>query len=139
MRTNRYFTDEAYKEYMNAYDDFYKARLSLFKQGCPRLDSQFSESIAADYLDFTLDHPTDGDGTSSSGEIYEVKGTGYTNTKVRFNKNSNPDHIIWVKASSSKKVHVYEIDKSVLNKLDVKGFVDLKNATIIKRIFVLNF
>ena len=128
MKNPRLYPDSVYQEYMKAYDNFYKKRLSIFGKGCPRLDSQFSESIAADYVDFDIDHKNGVDGHNSKGESYEVKGTGYTNTKVRFNSKVQADHIIWVKAVQNQ-VMIYEMDLSVYQHLDSNGFVDLSKET----------
>lgn len=46
MRTNRYHSDDEYKEYMKAYDEFYKKTLPIIGKGCPKLGSQFSEALA---------------------------------------------------------------------------------------------
>ena len=119
------FSDENYIEYMRAYDEFYKKRRSILKlRGCPKLDSQFSENLAASKVGFHVDHSKDLDGCDANGETYEVKGTGYGNTKVHFS-DKQADHVIWVKATPSI-VYIYEVDKSVYDARDSRGFVDLK-------------
>jgi hypothetical protein len=123
---------------MKAYDDFYDKRRNIFKsRGCPKLDSQFSENIAADKVGFVLDHKNGLDGTDSNGNTYEVKGTGYTNTKVRFSKNQ-ADHVIWVKATQHT-VFIYEMDNNIYSNLDQNGFVDMSKQKTIKNIYTLKF
>lgn len=143
MRTNRYHSDVEYVQYMEAYDEFYLKKLMIFGKGCPRLDSQFSESIAADYFDFDLNHANGYDGYKNITESCEVKGTGYTNSKVRFSLTTKQaDHILWVKSDhKSKTVKILEI-KVDYTGLDKNGFIDLTNnmyVSIINEIGSLNY
>ena len=133
------FSDEDYIEYMRAYDEFYEKRCKIFgPKGCPRLDSQFSENIAADKVGFKLKHKNGVDGIDVSGKTYEVKGTGYANTKVRFNSRNEADRVIWVKATQYK-VFVYEVDNTIYSNCDQNGFVDMTTQTIINTIYTLDF
>ncbi len=128
------YSDTDYIEYMKAYDEFYKKRCTIFdSDGCPRLDSQFSENIAADKVGFTLKHKNGFDGVDDLGQTYEVKGTGYTNTKVRFS-DKKADYVIWVKATPGK-VFVYQVDVEIYSKLDVNGFVDMAKQGKISHIY----
>ena len=132
------YSDSDYKEYMRPYDEFYEKRCKIFKsKGCPKLDSQFSENIAADKVGFKLDHKDGIDGVDANKETYEVKGTGYTNTKVHFSKNK-ADHVIWVKATPHK-VFVYELDNSIYSKTDGNGFINLEGQFVIREICTLDF
>ena len=100
---------------MKAYDDFYHKRKAFCKgDSSPKLDSQFSENIAADYFDFNLDHKNGFDGHNFKGQSCEVKGTGYKNTRVGFTQNQiSADHIYWVKADEANRVvNIQEIDLS---------------------------
>ena len=132
------FSDKDYIEYMKAYDEFYQKRHNILKlKGCPKLDSQFSEHIAADKVGFTLKHKDGLDGIDTTGQTYEVKGTGYTNTKVHFSQNK-ADRVIWVKATQCK-VFVYEVDNNIYSNCDQNGFVDIATQKIIKTIYTLDF
>lgn len=124
--------DSMYKQYMRAYHKFYKKRLKIFGAcGCPRLDSQFSESFASYYADFRLEHTNGFDGYDKQGKSCEVKGTGYTNTKVRFNSNVRPDRVFWVKTNKDKKeIYLFEIEVD-FSQLDANGFFDLSKLDII--------
>ena len=126
-RKKKLYSDADYIEYMKAYDEFYKKRCKILgKKGCPKLDSQFSENLAASKVGFKINHTLNLDGVDDKGETYEVKGTGYSNTKVHFS-NTQADHVIWVKATPGV-VYIYEIDNGVYGKLNKKGFVDLKSV-----------
>ena len=137
-KSKRLHSDKVYKDYMIAYDAFFKKRKAIFKRSCLKLDSQFSESLAADYVDFDLKHKDGFDGFDSNNESYEVKGTGYTNNKVHFNVKYIADHVIWVKAEP-KKVTIYEMDTGLYQNLDANGFVDLSKQNIVKTIHILTF
>ncbi|MDE7182494.1 MAG: hypothetical protein K2O41_05665 [Clostridia bacterium] len=138
---------EEYKEYMKAYDEFYHKRKAFSKRGSPKLDSQFSENIAADYFDFNLDHKNGFDGHNSKGKSCEVKGTGYKNTRVGFTQNQiSADHIYWVKADEvNRMVNIQEIDLSkCVKKFNNNGccFITLgsKNSQIkIKKTYNLKY
>lgn len=133
MRNPRYHTDIEYKEYMIAYDDFFNKKLSIFGSGSPRLDSQFSEALAADYYDFNLDHINGYDGYTSNNESCEVKGTSYTNSRVRFSKlTPKAQHIFWVKTNGQNRtVDVLEIDVDY-NGLNKDGFINLDDTKHVK-------
>lgn len=116
--------------------DFFNKKLSIFSGGSPRLDSHFSESLAADYYDFNLDHINGYDGYTSNNESCEVKGTSYTNSRVRFSMlTPKAKHIFWVKANGQNRtVDVLEINVDY-NGLNKDGFInsdDTKHFKIIK-------
>lgn len=142
MKSKRYHSDREYIDYMRAYADFY-AVVSKNFGACPRLDSQFSESIAADYFDFTLKHVNGYDGYTDSNQSCEVKGTGFTNSKVHFSLNvSKASHIFWVRTNKEERVvEILEIEVNYSG-LDARGFIDLaksKEVKILKRIGILIF
>lgn len=128
MKNPPLHSDKEYKEYMKAYDEFFNKKLSIFEGGSPRLDSQFSESIAADYFEFNLDHKDGFDGHNSNGESCEVKGTGYNNSRVKFTVDQrSAQHIYWVKADGKNKaVEIQEIDLSACaSEFNKDGFITL--------------
>ena len=137
-KMKKLYSDADYIEYMEAYDEFYKKMCTIFgTSGCPRLDSQFSENIAADKVGFALEHKNGFDGVDNLGKTYEVKGTGYTNTKVRFSS-KKADYVIWVKATPGK-VFLYEMDVRLYSNLDKNGFIDMSTQKKIKEICTLEF
>lgn len=134
MKNPRLHTTKEYIKYMRAYHRFYERKLAIFGKSSLRLDSQFSESIAADYFDFTLEHKNGVDGHNKNGESCEVKGTGYNNTRVRFTPaQKSADHIYWIKADkNNKKVLIQEIDLSrCTNNFNKDGFITLENKNCI--------
>ncbi len=140
MKNSRLHSDQDYIDYMKAYDDFYQKRLKVFNGGSPRLDSQFSESIAADYFDFELDHKDGVDGHNSTEESCEVKGTGYTNTRVHFTDTQRKaKNIYWVKAvQNAREIIIQEIDLSnCTSEFNKDGFITLGSPT--SKIIVKDF
>ena len=74
---------------------------------------------------FHIDHSRGVDGINpQTNETYEVKGSGYSNNKVRFNLNNRADHVIWVKIRR-KSIEIREIDTDIYNHLDNNGFVNI--------------
>lgn len=122
---------EDYRDYLKAYREFAKDKQAFARQSSVKVDSQFSERLAADYFGFDVNHYNDLDGINpATSETYEVKATGFNNNKVRFNPSKKANHVIWIKVNR-KSVIIREISGCVYSKLDNNGFIDL--ATFIKK------
>lgn len=114
-----------YKNFLLAYKEF-TMKTRIFSPGSTvAVPSQFSEKLAADIFGFDVDHSLNLDGLHPiTNETYEVKGSGYSNNKVRFNPNNQADHVIWIKVRNGK-VEIREIDVNIYNCLDTNGFVNI--------------
>lgn len=121
---------EDYRDYLKAYREFAKDKQTFARQSSVKVDSQFSERLAADCFGFDVDHSNYLDGINpATRETYEVKATGFNNNKVRFNPSKKANHVIWIKVNR-KSVIIREISDCVYYELDSYGFIDL--ATFIK-------
>ncbi|MBU1144224.1 MAG: hypothetical protein KJ971_00005 [Firmicutes bacterium] len=114
-----------YKNYLLAYKSFTLGKRIFAKVSSAKVDSQFSERLAADVFGFDVDHSTNLDGLDPiTKETYEVKGTGFSNNTAHFNPNNQADHVIWVKVRNGS-IEIREIDTDIYNHLDQRGFVNI--------------
>jgi len=122
-KTGKNGTD--YKNYLIEYKNYTKNKRSFAPGSTVTVDSQFSERLAADLFGFDVDHSKGLDGINpSTNKTYEVKGTGFSNNKARFDPNNRADHIIWIKVRNGL-VEIREIDVDIYNHLDPNGFVNI--------------
>lgn len=132
-----------YKKYCRNYLDFNKAKQLFVKNKCVlKLDSQFSESLAADIFFFDINHTNGLDGIDPiTNKSYEVKGTGIGNSRVRFSKTSKACYVVWVKFEKTRLV-LTKIKNNVYDCTDPNGFVDLSSYLknngdcVLKRIII---
>lgn len=129
-------TGTDYKNYLTAYSAFATSKVAFAPRSTVKVDSQFSERLAADLFGFDVDHSRGLDGINpSTNKTYEVKGTGFSNDKARFDPKNRADHVIWIKVRNGS-VEIREIDVDVYNHLDTNGFVNInknmKQKTLVK-------
>jgi len=108
-----------YKNYLIAYRSFSNQKNKFAPKSTVKLDSQFSECLAADYFSFRKSAKKHFDGyrvVAGKKEYYEVKGTGFNNNRVSFNPVNQADHVIWIKATSTE-VEIREINNAIYNSL----------------------
>ena len=117
-----------YRDYLVAYRNFAKKKRIFAPNSNVKVDSQFSEKLAADYFSFDVNHSSNLDGVNPiTGQTYEVKATGFSNNRVRFNSQNIADHVIWIKVYKNKVV-IREIDNAVYNSLEPSnGFINLSS------------
>ena len=121
-KTNKAACD--YCVYLNAYRTFSIAKQQFAPGSTVKVDSQFSEALAADLFGFDINHQGGFDGVDpNTGDTYEVKGTGFCNNRVRFNPGVVPKHVIWIKVTK-KEVIAKEIKLSD-ELLQKGGFITL--------------
>ena len=114
-----------YRDYLKAYRKFAKEKQAFAPKSNVKVDSQFSERLAADCFGFDVDHCKDLDGINpATNETYEVKATGFINNKVRFNPSKKANHVIWIKVNRESAI-IREISGCVYSELDSNGFIDL--------------
>lgn len=119
---------KTYRKYIKDYLSFQKSKNEFVgKNSTLKLDSQFSESLAADVFFFDINHKNGYDGEDPiTNNTYEVKGTGVKNDRVRFSKTKKAIFVIWVKVEWDKIV-ITKIDNNVYNATNKDGFVNLKS------------
>jgi len=89
--------------------------------------------LAADAFGFHINHKNGFDGVDPhTNETYEIKGSGYSNNKVKFNVNNIADHVIWIKIRR-KAIEIREVDTDIYNHLDSNGFVNINK---VKKIYL---
>ncbi len=126
-----------YKNFLLAYKKFTMKTRAFSPGSTVAVPSQFSEKLAADIFGFDVDHSMKLDGLHpSTYETYEVKGSGYSNNKVRFNPDNQADHVIWIKVKNGK-VEIREVDVDIYNCLDKYGFVNINKN--MKQISVVTY
>ena len=137
-KTNKTASD--YKEYLTAYRDYTKSKRRFSPGSTAKVDSQFSERLAADVFNFDIDHTKGLDGINlNTKETYEVKASGFANNKVHFNKSNKADHVIWIKVRKDK-IEIREIDIDIYNHLDANGFVNInKNKKVISNPIIYTY
>ena len=126
-KTNKTAGD--YCAYLNAYRTFSVAKQQFAPGSTVKVDSQFSEALAADLFGFDINHQGGFDGVDpNTGDTYEVKGTGFHNNRVRFNSDVVPNHVIWIKVTK-KEVIATEIKLGIYQSLQKGGFITLNLLT----------
>lgn len=114
-----------YSNYLCSYKTFTLEKRKFAPRSSVRVDSQFSERLAADIYKFDVDHSLNLDGNNpNTNETYEVKATSFSNNRVRFNSEIKADHVIWIKVRQ-KIIEISEIDVDIYNHLDKNGFVNI--------------
>jgi len=105
------------KNYLVAYKTYTLGKRIFSPRSSTKVDSQFSERLAADGFGFDVDHSRNLDGLHPiTNETYEVKGTGFSNNTAHFNPNNKADHVIWIKVTPTD-VIIKEISTTIYNSL----------------------
>ena len=132
-----------YEKYIEGYLKFQEVKSSFTKNKTTlKLDSQFSEALAADVFFFDINHKKGLDGQDSmTNKTYEVKGTGINNDRVKFSKKNKADYVVWVKLKSDT-IILTKMNNDIYNSLNSDGYVSLNSYvksnkdSVLKRIII---
>ena len=110
-----------YKNYLQAYKAYTISKRPFSPGSTAKVDSQFSERLAADVFGFDVDHSRNLDGIHPlTNETYEVKATGFANNTAHFNSSNRADHVIWIKVRNGT-IEITEIDVDITITLTLWG------------------
>lgn len=120
-----------YKNYLLAYKAYAISKRVFAPRSTAKVDSQFSERLAADIFGFDVDHSCNLDGIHPlTNQTYEVKATGFANNIAHFNNSNKADHVIWIKVRNGS-IEITEIDADIYNHIDKRGFVNINKHKIV--------